>query len=199
ASTVDIPAITLNGGPMLDGWHDGELVGSGTVIWRSRRLLGAGKIDEEEFVRRACDFAPSAGHCNTMGTASTMNAISEALGMSLPGNAAIPAPYRERGKMAYETGRRIVDMAYEDLRPSRILTRAAFLNAIRLNAAIGGSTNAQPHIVAMARHAGVELCIGDWMDHGYDIPLLVNMQPAGKYLKGRLHRAGGCPAVLRET
>ena len=154
ASTVDIPAITLNGGPMLDGWHDGELVGSGTVIWRSRRLLGAGEIDEEEFIRRACDSAPSAGHCNTMGTASTMNAISEALGMSLPGNAAIPAPYRERGQMAYETGKRIVDMAYEDLRPSQILTRAAFLNAIRVNAAIGGSTNAQPHIVAMARHAG---------------------------------------------
>src|SRR3712207_1991519 len=139
---------------MLDGWHEGELVGSGTVIWRSRRLMGAGEIDEEEFVRRAADSAPSAGHCNTMGTASTMNAVSEALGMSLPGNAAIPAPYRERGQMAYETGRRIVDMAYDDLRPSRILSRAAFLNAIRVNTAIGGSTNAQPHIVAMARHAG---------------------------------------------
>ena len=198
AATVDIPAITLNGGPMLDGWHDGELVGSGTVIWRSRRLLGAGEIDEEEFVRRACDSAPSAGHCNTMGTASTMNAISEALGMSLPGNAAIPAPYRERGQMAFETGRRIVEMAYEDLRPSKILTRAAFLNAIRLNAAIGGSTNAQPHIVAMARHAGVELGSGDWMEHGYDIPLLVNMQPAGKYLSERFHRAGGVPAVMWE-
>ena len=198
AATVDIPAITLNGGPMLDGWHDGELVGSGTVIWRSRRLLGAGDIDEEEFVRRACNSAPSPGHCNTMGTASTMNAISEALGMSLPGNAAIPAPYRERGQMAYETGKRIVDMAYEDLRPSKILTRAAFLNAIRLNAAIGGSTNAQPHIVAMARHAGVELGSGDWMEHGYDIPLLVNMQPAGKYLSERFHRAGGVPAVMWE-
>jgi dihydroxy-acid dehydratase len=198
AATVDIPAITLNGGPMLDGWHEGELVGSGTVIWRSRRLLGAGEIDEEEFVRRACDSAPSPGHCNTMGTASTMNAISEALGMSLPGNAAIPAPYRERGQMAYRTGRRIVDMAYEDLRPSKILTRAAFLNAVRLNAAIGGSTNAQPHIVAMARHAGVDLGSGDWMEHGYDIPLLVNMQPAGKYLSERFHRAGGVPAVLWE-
>ena len=198
ASTVDIPAITLNGGPMLDGWHEGELVGSGTVIWRSRRLLGAGKIDEEEFIKRASDSAPSLGHCNTMGTASTMNAISEALGMSLPGNAAIPAPYRERAHMAYATGKRIVDMAYEDLRPSKILTREAFLNAIRLNAAIGGSTNAQPHIVAMARHAGVELGTGDWMEHGYDIPLLVNMQPAGEYLSERFHRAGGVPSVMLE-
>jgi dihydroxyacid dehydratase/phosphogluconate dehydratase len=198
ASTVDIPAITLNGGPMLDGWHDGELVGSGTVIWRSRRLLGAGEIDEDEFVRRACDSAPSPGHCNTMGTASTMNAISEALGMSLPGNAAIPAPYRERGQMAYETGKRIVGMAYEDLRPSKILGREAFLNAIRVNAAIGGSTNAQPHIVAMARHAGVEIGPGDWMEHGYDVPLLVNMQPAGEFLSERFHRAGGVPAVMWE-
>jgi len=198
AATVDIPAITLNGGPMLDGWHDGELVGSGTVIWRSRRLLGAGEIDEDEFVRRACDSAPSPGHCNTMGTASTMNAISEALGLSLPGNAAIPAPYRERGQMAYATGQRIVDMAYEDLRPLKILTRNAFLNAIRVNAAIGGSTNAQPHIVAMARHAGVELTAADWMDHGYDVPLLVNMQPAGEYLSERFHRAGGVPAVMWE-
>ena len=198
AATVDIPAITLNGGPMLDGWHEGELVGSGTVIWRSRRLLGAGEIDEDEFMRRASDSAPSPGHCNTMGTASTMNAISEALGMSLPGNAAIPAPYRERGQMAYETGRRIVDMAYKDLRPSKILTREAFLNAIRLNAAIGGSTNAQPHIVAMARHAGVEISPRDWIEHGYDLPLLVNMQPAGKYLSERFHRAGGVPAVMWE-
>jgi xylonate dehydratase len=198
AATVDIPAITLNGGPMLDGWHEGELVGSGTVIWRSRRLLGAGKIDEEEFIRRASDSAPSLGHCNTMGTASTMNAISEALGMSLPGNAAIPAPYRERAHMAYETGKRIVDMAYEDLRPSRILTREALLNAIRLNAAIGGSTNAQPHIVAIARHAGLEITANDWMEHGYDLPLLVNMQPAGKFLSERFHRAGGVPAVMWE-
>src|SRR5215217_2138740 len=198
ASTVDIPAITLNGGPMLDGWHDGELVGSGTIIWRSRRLLGAGEIDEDEFMRRACDSAPSPGHCNTMGTASTMNAISEALGLSLPGNAAIPAPYRERGQMAYETGKRAVGLAYEDLRPSRILTRFSFLNAIRVNAAIGGSTNAQPHIVAMARHAGIELTAADWMDHGYDVPLLVNMQPAGKYLSERFHRAGGVPAVMWE-
>src|SRR3954462_3673327 len=175
AATVDIPAITLNGGPMLDGWHEGELVGSGTVIWRSRRKLGAGEIDEEEFLRRATDSAPSLGHCNTMGTASTMNSISEALGMSLPGNAAIPAPYRERPQMAYETGRRIVDMAYEDLRPSKILTRDAVLNAIRLTTAIGGSSNAQPHITAIARHAGVEIGHADWMAHGYDLPLLVNM------------------------
>ncbi|HEY1606704.1 MAG TPA: IlvD/Edd family dehydratase [Allosphingosinicella sp.] len=198
ASTVDIPAITLNSGPMLDGWHDGELVGSGTVIWRSRRKLGAGEIDEEEFLRRATDSAPSTGHCNTMGTASTMNAVSEAVGMSLPGQAAIPAPYRERGQIAYETGRRIVEMAYEDLRPSNILSRASFLNAIRLVTAIGGSSNAQPHIVAMARHAGVEMSDEDWMTYGYDLPLLVNMQPAGKYLSERFHRAGGVPAVLWE-
>jgi dihydroxyacid dehydratase/phosphogluconate dehydratase len=198
ASTVDIPAITLNGGPMLDGWHEGELVGSGTVIWRSRRLLGAGEIDEEEFLRRATDSAPSPGHCNTMGTANTMNAVSEALGMSLPGQSAIPAPYRERGQIAYETGRRIVDMAYEDLRPSKILTRASFLNAIRLVTAIGGSSNAQPHIVAMARHAGVEIGNADWMAHGYDLPLLVDMQPAGRFLSERFHRAGGVPAVLWE-
>jgi len=198
ASTVDIPAITLNGGPMLDGWHDGELVGSGTVIWRSRRLLGAGEIDEEEFLRRATDSAPSLGHCNTMGTANTMNAVSEALGLSLPGQAAIPAPYRERGQIAYETGRRIVDLAYEDLRPSKILTRGSFLNAIRLVTAIGGSSNAQPHIVAMARHAGVEIRSEDWMEHGYDLPLLVDMQPAGRFLSERFHRAGGVPAVLWE-
>ncbi|HEY8614779.1 IlvD/Edd family dehydratase [Phenylobacterium sp.] len=198
ASTVDIPAIVLSGGPMLDGWHEGELVGSGTVIWRSRRKLAAGEIDEAEFLRRAADSAPSAGHCNTMGTASTMNAVAEALGLSLPGCAAIPAPYRERGQMAYETGRRIVEMAYEDLRPSKILTRASFLNAIRTVSAIGGSSNAQPHIVAMARHAGVEISPEDWMVHGYDIPLLVNMQPAGKYLGERFHRAGGVPAVLWE-
>lgn len=198
ASTVDIPAITLSGGPMLDGWHDGELVGSGTVIWRSRRLLGAGEIDEEEFFRRAADSAPSPGHCNTMGTASTMNAVAEALGMCLPGNAAIPAPYRERGQIAYETGRRAVDIAYDDLRPSRILTREAFLNAIRTVAAIGGSTNAQPHIVAMARHAGVDIGPDEWRSDCYDLPLLANVQPAGKYLSERFHRAGGVPAVMWE-
>ena len=198
ASTVDIPAIVLSGGPMLDGWHEGELVGSGTVIWRSRRKLAAGEIDEAEFLKRATDSAPSAGHCNTMGTASTMNAVAEALGLSLTGCAAIPAPYRERGQIAYETGRRIVEMAYEDLRPSKVLTRAAFLNAIKVVSAIGGSSNAQPHIMAMARHAGVEIAPQDWMDHGYDLPLLVNMQPAGKYLGERFHRAGGVPAVMWE-
>jgi dihydroxy-acid dehydratase len=198
ASTVDIPAIVLSGGPMQDGWHEGELVGSGTVIWRSRRKLAAGEIDEAEFLRRATASAPSLGHCNTMGTASTMNAVAEALGLSLPGCAAIPAPYRERGQMAYETGRRIVDMAYEDLTPSKILTRAAFLNSIKTVSAIGGSSNAQPHIVAMARHAGVDLAPEDWSVHGLDIPLIVNMQPAGQYLGERFHRAGGVPAVLWE-
>jgi len=198
ASTVDIPAIVLSGGPMLDGWHEGELVGSGTVIWRSRRKLAAGEIDEEEFLRRATDSAPSAGHCNTMGTASTMNAVAEALGLSLTGCAAIPAPYRERGQIAYETGRRIVEMAYEDLRPSSVLTRDSFLNAIRVVTAIGGSSNAQPHIHAMARHAGVELTPADWMEHGYRLPLLVDVQPAGRFLGERFHRAGGVPAVMRE-
>ncbi len=198
ASTVDIPAIVLSGGPMLDGWHEGELVGSGTVIWRSRRKLAAGEIDEEEFLQRACDSAPSAGHCNTMGTASTMNAVAEALGLSLTGCAAIPAPYRERGQIAYETGRRIVEMAYEDLRPSRVLTRDSFLNAIRVVTAIGGSSNAQPHIHAMARHAGVDLAPGDWMEHGYRLPLLVDVQPAGRFLGERFHRAGGVPAVMAE-
>jgi xylonate dehydratase len=197
AATVDIPAIVLSGGPMLDGWHNGELVGSGTVIWRSRRKLAAGDISEEEFLDAACASAPSAGHCNTMGTASTMNAVAEALGMSLPGCAAIPAPYRERGQIAYETGKRIVEMAYEDLRPSQILTRAAFENAIALTTAIGGSSNAQPHIVAMARHAGIEIEASDWVG-AYDLPLLVNMQPAGKYLGERFHRAGGVPAVMWE-
>jgi dihydroxy-acid dehydratase len=197
ASAVDIPAIVLSGGPMLDGHHEGELVGSGTVIWRSRRKLAAGEITEDEFLQAACDSAPSAGHCNTMGTASTMNAVAEALGMSLPGCSAIPAPYRERGQIAYETGRRIVDMAYEDLTPSKVLTRASFLNAIATVAAIGGSTNAQPHIVAMAHHAGVEITPADW-NAAHDIPLLVNMQPSGKYLGERFHQAGGVPAVLCE-
>ncbi|QIN78540.1 dihydroxy-acid dehydratase [Rubrobacter marinus] len=197
ASTVDIPAIVLSGGPMLDGYFEGELVGSGTVIWKNRRRLAAGKISEEEFFDAALASATSSGHCNTMGTASTMNAVAEALGLSLPGCAAIPAPYRERGQMAYDTGRRVVEMAHEDLRPSRILTREAFLNAIVAVAAIGGSTNAQPHVVAMARHAGVEIRPGDWA-RGYEVPLLVNMQPAGSYLGERFHRAGGVPAVLNE-
>ncbi|MBB3212915.1 dihydroxy-acid dehydratase [Herbaspirillum sp. Sphag1AN] len=198
AATVDIPAIVLSGGPMLDGWMDGELVGSGAAIWKGRRQLAAGQIDNEKFLDIAAASAPSAGHCNTMGTASTMNAIAEALGMSLTGCSAIPAPYRERGQMAYETGLRIVDLAFEDLRPSTILTRDAFLDAIVVNGAIGGSTNAQPHIMAMARHAGVKLEPEDWMRFGYDVPLLLNMQPAGKYLGERFHRAGGVPAVMWE-
>jgi dihydroxyacid dehydratase/phosphogluconate dehydratase len=198
ASTVDIPAIVLSGGPMLDGWFEGELAGSGAAIWKGRRQLAAGEIDETKFLQIAAASAPSAGHCNTMGTASTMNALAEALGMSLPGCSAIPAPYRERGQMAYETGRRIVAMAREDLRPSAILTRDAFLDAIVVNAAIGGSTNAQPHIMAMARHAGVELKSSDWMEYGHAVPLLLNMQPAGKYLGERFHRAGGVPAIMWE-
>ncbi len=198
ASTVDIPAIVLSGGPMLDGWHEGELVGSGTVIWRSRRKLAAGEITEEEFLDRATSSAPSAGHCNSMGTASTMNAVAEALGLSLTGCAAIPAPYRERGQMAYRTGRRIVEMVHEDMRPSTILNLAAFQNAIAVVSACGGSSNAQPHIQAMAAHAGVDLPLSTWNDHGYDLPLLLNMQPAGQYLGERFHRAGGVPAVLWE-
>jgi dihydroxy-acid dehydratase len=198
AATVDIPAIVLSGGPMLDGWFEGELVGSGAAIWKGRRRLAAGEIDEDKFIQIATASAPSAGHCNTMGTASTMNAVAEALGMSLTGCSAIPAPYRERGQMAYETGRRIVHMAHEDLRPSSILTRDAFLDAIVVNAAIGGSSNAQPHIMAMARHAGVEITPDDWMRFGYDVPLLLNMQPAGKYLGERFHRAGGVPAIMWE-
>jgi dihydroxy-acid dehydratase len=197
AATVDIPAIVLSGGPMLDGYFEGELVGSGMAIWKSRRRLAAGQINEEQFFATALASAPSAGHCNTMGTASTMNAVAEVLGLSLPGCAAIPAPYAERGQMAYDTGRRAVEMAYEDLRPSKILTREALLNAIVAVTAIGGSTNAQPHIMAIARHAGADLEPADWSS-GYDVPLLVNMQPAGEYLGERFHRAGGVPAVLGE-
>ena len=198
AATVDIPAIVLSGGPMLDGWLDGHLVGSGSAIWKARWLLAAGDIDEAKFMDIATASAPSAGHCNTMGTASTMNAVAEALGLSLTGCAAIPAPYRERGQMAYETGRRIVGMAYEDQRPSKILSRDAFLDAMVVNAAIGGSSNAQPHIMAMARHAGVDLRSQDWIEYGFDVPLLLNMQPAGEFLGERFHRAGGVPAVMWE-
>ena len=197
ASTVDMPAMVFSGGPMLDGWHNGALVGSGTVIWQSRRRLAAGEITEEEFLEAACASAPSVGHCNTMGTASTMNAIAEALGLSLTGCAAIPAAYRERGQMAYATGKRIVELAYADVRPSHILTREAFLDAITVTAAIGGSTNAQPHLVAMARHAGVTLTADDW-SRGYDVPLLANVQPAGQFLGERFHRAGGVPAIMWE-
>lgn len=199
AATVDIPAIVLSGGPMLNGWMEGDdLVGSGTAIWKMRRELGAGKITEEEFLIGAAGSAPSLGHCNTMGTASTMNAMAEALGMSLTGCSAIPAPYRERMGMAYVTGKRIVEMAYEDLKPSDIMTREAFLNAIAVNSAIGGSTNAQPHLHAIANHMGVELKPADWQIHGHDIPLLLNMQPAGKYLGERFFRAGGVPAIMWE-
>lgn len=198
AATVDLPAIVLSGGPMLDGWWEGKLVGSGTVAWEARRLLAEGRIDEDEFISRVCSAAPSLGHCNTMGTASTMNAMAEALGMSLPGCSAIPAPYRERMAMAYETGKRAVDLVHADLKPSDILTREAFENAIRVNTAIGGSTNAPPHLQAVARHAGVELRVEDWQSVGFDIPLLVNMQPAGEYLGERFYRAGGVPAVMAE-
>ncbi|MDN5785660.1 IlvD/Edd family dehydratase [Pseudorhodobacter sp.] len=198
AATVDLPAIALNGGPMLDGWWNGQRTGSGTVIWESRRLLADGKIDQEEFMSRVCSSAPSLGHCNTMGTASTMNAMAEALGMSLPGNAAIPAPFRERMAMAYATGKRIVEMVEEDLKPSDILTRKAFENAIVVNSAIGGSTNAPPHLQAIARHAGVELHVTDWQKIGFDVPLLANIQPAGKYLGESFYRAGGVPAIMGE-
>ncbi|MBR9653331.1 IlvD/Edd family dehydratase [Thalassovita aquimarina] len=198
AATVDLPAIALNGGPMLDGWWQGKRAGSGTIVWESRRLLAEGKIDYDEFISRVCASAPSLGHCNTMGTASTMNAMAEALGMSLTGNSAIPAPFRERMAMAYETGKRIVQMVYDDLKPSDILTREAFENAIVVNAAIGGSTNAPPHLQAVARHAGVDLDVKDWETIGFDVPLLVNMQPAGEYLGESFFRAGGVPAVMGE-
>ena len=198
AATVDLPAIVLSGGPMLDGWWNGKLAGSGTIVWESRRLLADGTIDYQEFLDRVCASAPSLGHCNTMGTASTMNAMAEALGMSLPGCSAIPAPFRERMAMAHATGRRAVEIVHEDLRPSRILTRKAFENAIVVNSAIGGSTNAPPHLQAIARHAGVELDVKDWQDIGFDVPLLVNMQPAGEYLGEAFHRAGGVPAVMGE-
>ncbi|PKR89130.1 dihydroxy-acid dehydratase [Pleomorphomonas diazotrophica] len=197
AATVDLPAIVLSGGPMLDGWYQGRLAGSGTIIWEKRLQLATGEIDYEEFIEAAAASAPSDGYCNTMGTASTMNCLAEALGMSLTGNAAIPAPYRERGQMAYRTGERIVAMVEEDLRPSEILTRQAIENAIVVNSAIGGSTNAQPHIVAIARHAGVPIEPMDWQTVGYDVPLMVNMQPAGSYLSEGFHRAGGLPVVMK--
>jgi len=198
AATVNIPAIVLSGGPMLNGWWKGVRAGSGTAIWKAREELAAGRIDEREFVDLAIASAPSVGHCNTMGTASTMNALAEALGLSLPGCAAIPAPYRERGQIAYDTGVRAVEIVHEDLRPSDILTRKAFENTIVANSAIGGSTNAPIHINAIARHIGVKLTIQDWEKYGYDVPLLVNMQPAGFYLGEEYFRAGGLPAVMNE-
>src|SRR5881275_3344268 len=198
AATVNLPAIVLSGGPMLNGWHNGERTGSGTVVWKARERLAAGEIDYDEFMNIVASSAPSVGHCNTMGTASTMNSLAEALGFSLPGCAAIPAPYRERGQIAYETGVRAVEIVEQDLKPSDILTRKAFENAIVANSAIGGSTNAPIHINALARHIGVELSIDDWQKVGHDVPLLVNMQPAGFYLGEEYHRAGGVPAVVRE-
>ncbi|MDA0763395.1 MAG: dihydroxy-acid dehydratase family protein [Proteobacteria bacterium] len=198
AATVDLPAIVLNGGPMLDGWHNGKLAGSGTAVWDGRVELAAGRIDYEEFIEIVTSSAPSDGHCNTMGTASTMNSLAEALGMSLTGNANIPAPYKERGQMAYKTGLRIVEMVKEDLTPSKIMTRQAFENAIVVNSAIGGSTNAQPHLTAIARHVGLELETDAWQNIGYDIPLMVNIQPAGEFLCESYHRAGGTAAVMAE-
>lgn len=198
AATVDIPAIALSSGPMLNGWYHGERTGSGTIVWKARELLATGKLDYEGFVDLVATSAPSTGFCNTMGTANTMNSLAEALGMTLPGNAAIPAPYRERGQMAYETGKRIVEMVHEDLTPSKIMTREAFENAIKVNSAIGGSTNAPNHLNAIARHIGVDLEVADWEKIGHDVPLLVNLQPAGEYLGEDYHRAGGVPAVVAE-
>ncbi len=198
AASVNMPAIVLSGGPMLDGFFQGRKVGSGAVIWHARRLLAAGEIDYQGFMEMAAAAAPSIGHCNTMGTALSMNVLAEALGMSLPGCASIPAPYRERGQMAYETGRRIVGMVWEDLTPSRIMTRAAFENAIVVASAIGASTNCPIHLIAIARHTGVTLTIDDWQTHGHDVPLIVNMQPAGEHLGESFHHAGGTPSVIHE-
>ena len=196
AATVDIPSICLSSGPMMNGYWKGERAGSGTIKWKARKLLAAGEIDEEEFIQIVVDATTSPGYCNTMGTATTMNSLAEGLGMSLPGCAAIPAPLSERGEMSYRTGLRIVDMVKEDLTPSKILTREAFENSIVLNSAIGGSTNAPIHINAIARHVGVKLEIEDWEKVGLEIPMLVNLQPAGKYLGEDFHRAGGVPAVM---
>lgn len=196
AATVNIPAIALSVGPMLNGWYEGERAGSGTVVWKAREKMAAGEIDGDEFMNIAAASAPSVGYCNTMGTATTMNSLAEALGMQLPGSASIPAPYRERGQISYQTGRRIVDMVWDDLRPSDIMTRQAFENAIVVNSAIGGSTNAPIHLNGIARHMGVTLENDDWQNIGHKIPLLVNMQPAGKYLGEDFHRAGGVPAVV---
>ncbi len=198
AATVNIPAIALSVGPMLNGWHKGERTGSGTIVWKARQLLAAGEIDYPKFIELVASSAPSTGYCNTMGTATTMNSLAEALGMQLPGSAAIPAPYRDRQEMAYKTGKRIVDMVKEDLKPSDILTKENFLNAIVVNSAIGGSTNAPIHINAIARHIGVDLNIDEWQEHGLKVPLLVNLQPAGEYLGEDYYHAGGVPAVVNE-
>ncbi|NTS31150.1 dihydroxy-acid dehydratase family protein [Phyllobacterium sp. BT25] len=198
AATVNIPAIALSVGPMLNGWHRGERTGSGTIVWKSREKLAEGEIDYNEFMDIVASSAPSVGYCNTMGTATTMNSLAEALGMELPGCAAIPAPYRERGQISYDTGKRIVEMVREDLKPSDIMTRQAFENAIVINSAIGGSTNAPIHLNAIARHLDVPLDNDDWQTLGHDVPLLVNLQPAGEYLGEDYHRAGGVPAVVAE-
>jgi dihydroxy-acid dehydratase len=198
ACTADLPSLIFNGGPMLNSYLDGELAGAGTIIWEARRRFAAGEIDGMTFTELLMASAPSAGHCNVMGTALSMNCLAEAMGMALPGSASIPAPYRERGQMAHAAGRRVVEMVREDLRPSRIVTRAALVNAIRVNTAIGGSTNCPPHLLAIARHAGLELRIEDWESEGYNLPLLVDLQPAGRYLGEDFHRAGGLPVVVGE-
>jgi dihydroxy-acid dehydratase len=198
AATVNIPAIALSVGPMLNGWHKGERTGSGTIVWKARQMMAAGEIDETGFIALVASSAPSTGYCNTMGTATTMNSLAEALGMQLPGSAAIPAPYRDRQEMAYRTGKRIVGLVHEDLKPSDIMTRNAFLNAIVVNSAIGGSTNAPIHLAAIARHVGVALSMEDWQNFGHKVPLLVNLQPAGVYLGEDFYRAGGVPAVIAE-
>ncbi|MGX9357462.1 IlvD/Edd family dehydratase [Roseobacteraceae bacterium S113] len=198
AATVNIPAIAFSVGPMLNGWWKGERAGSGTVIWKAREMVAAGEITDQEFIEIAASSAPSVGYCNTMGTATTMNSLAEALGMQLPGSAAIPAPYRERGQMAYATGQRIVEMVHEDVRPSDVMTREAFENAIVINSAIGGSTNAPIHLNGIARHLGVPLDNDDWQTLGHKVPLLVNLQPAGKYLGEDYQQAGGVPAVVGE-
>ncbi|MFL6604250.1 MAG: IlvD/Edd family dehydratase [Steroidobacteraceae bacterium] len=198
AATVDIPAIALSVGPMISAWADGKRIGSGTVVWRARERFAAGEIDRTAFIKLVASAAPSTGYCNTMGTATTMNSLAEVLGMSLPGSAAIPAPHRDRQECAYETGRQIVEMIHADRKPSDILTRESFINAIRVNSALGGSTNAPLHLIALARHVGVELSIDDWQYYGYDVPLLVNLQPAGEYLGEDFYRAGGVPAVVAQ-
>ncbi|KQN15358.1 IlvD/Edd family dehydratase [Sphingomonas aurantiaca] len=198
AATVNIPAIALSVGPMLNGWHKGERTGSGTIVWKARELLATGAIDDEGFIKLVASSAPSTGYCNTMGTATTMNSLAEALGMQLPGSAAIPAPYRDRQEVAYKTGKRIVAMVAEDLKPSDIMTKDAFHNAIVVNSAIGGSTNAPIHLAAIARHIGVDLPIDDWQTHGHKVPLMVNLQPAGEYLGEDYYHAGGVPAVVAE-
>jgi dihydroxy-acid dehydratase len=198
AATVDIPAIALSVGPMLNGWYKGVRTGSGTIVWRAREMHAAGEIDDAGFMEMVASSTPSVGYCNTMGTATTMNSLAEALGMQLPGAAAIPAPYRQRGHVSYQTGRRIVDMVHEDLRPSTIMTRQAFENAIAVCSAIGGSTNAPIHLNAIARHLGVPLDNDDWQRLGHRVPLLVNLQPAGEYLGEDYYHAGGVPAVVAE-